>query len=555
MHYIYPKIILQGQEALLKAFNGIDLMAKTVGATMGSHGRMILIDRGRFNSPTFTRDGVSVAKEIGVSDPVEKTAIAVLFEASRRTNEEAGDGTTNAIILAHAMIEEGIKHVLARRNVIRLASGMLKAVSVILDKMKEVTEQIEYGEELQQVATISSQDADIGRVIAQVMEKVGSEGSIITDVKPGSPGIEWGLLEGMRFDRGYYSPHFVTDFQRVEYNEQGVYILICGDVLSSGSQMKPIFDAMVKHNKEEGKGTPNCLIIAPNFRDDGLKFFVQNKEIGVINPVLVRAPTNTDMRGLLEDLAIATGAKFHYSEDGTPLPNDAAKANISSWGFAERVVVNAEETAIIGGMGEKENVKKRAELLRGLQKNEEDTFKKEQIGERISRLTSGVGIVRVSAKTEAQTEELRYRVEDALCAAKASLSEGTVPGGGVALLRASQLALADKAMDFIDDDERAGAMIVLSAIRKPAWQIATNAGESGDVVVHEILKRGEEEDALDVGYNLITRRYEDLREAGVIDPAKAIRCALENAVGVASSILTMDGIVVHEKEPDVMLKR
>lgn len=553
MHLNQPKIILHGQDALLKAFKGVETLAKTVSATMGSHGRMILIDRGRFNEPVFSRDGVSVAKEVGIEDPVEASGYSVVFEASRRTNEEAGDGTTNSIVLAHAMIEEGIKHVLARRNVLRLSSGMVKAAQKILEKMKEVTKKINFEEELISVATISAQDSEIGRVVAEVMTKVGAEGSVVTDINPGGNSIDWVLQEGMHIQNGFYSPFFITDPKRLEYNEEGVYVLVCGDSIEQATQIAPIMEKLLEKHKEEGKGTLNLLVIAPAFRDFGIDFFVKNKMNGLLRPVLVKAPLSGQyMRGILEDIAIKTGGTFHYSEDGTPLPTTPAEANATSFGFAERVIVGKDKTVIVGGMGDTKKIEERADFLRSMQKETTEAFDKETYGERISSLTSGVGVVRISAKTEAQTEELRFRVEDALCAAKAALSEGTVPGGGVALLRAAQLAMIDDDLRLLDDDEMAGAQIVLAAVRKPAWQIATNAGESGEVIVHEILKRGEDGDSLDIGYNLNTRRYENMREAGVIDPAKAIRSALENSVGVASAFLTMGGSITtkHQEVPE-----
>lgn len=534
-------------------FQGIEILAKAVSATMGSHGRMISIDKGRFNEPVYTKDGVSVAKEIGVKDLVQNHGIKIAYEAAERTNKEAGDSTTAAIVLIHAMIEEGMKHVIARRNVIHLASGMLKASAAIVDAMEEVTKPIDTQTQLEDIATISAQDEGIGKIVAQAIEKVGADGSIVTDVKAGTPGLDFDFLEGMRIDRGYFSDFFVTDTARLEYDVNDVFVLVCGDKITNSKQIEFIFEALARARNKEGKGRINCIVIAPGFESTGLQFFLENKVRGMILSVLVKSPMYGEyMRGIMEDIAIKTGGKFFYSEDGRPLPSKVEEANIQDFGFAERVIVTTEQTSIIGGLGSTKAIDERVAYIRAHQKKEDDAFKKEQYGERISRLTGGVGVVHVSAKTEAQTEELRYRVEDALCAAKASLSEGTVPGGGVALLRASQIVLADKKLKPINDDEQAGMQIVLSSIRKPAWQIATNAGESGDVIVHEILRRGEEGGKLDEGFNLITRKYEDMRKAGIIDPKKAIRCALENAVGVASLFLTGGGCIVDEEQtPEV----
>lgn len=550
MHTVKSKTILFDQEARLRMFQGIEVLAKAVSATMGSHGRMISIDKGRFNEPVSTKDGVSVAKEIGLKDLVQNHGVKIAYEAAERTNKEAGDSTTAAIVLIHAMIEEGMKHVIARRNVIHLASGMLKASEAIVNAMQEVTRQIDKQEELEAIATISAQNADIGKIVAEAIEKVGADGSIVTDVKPGVPGVAFDFLEGMRIDRGYLSDFFVTDTTRLECDMNDVFVLVCGDKITNSKQVAFIFEALAQERNKKGQGRINCIVIAPGFDSTGMAFFLENKMKGTLLPVLVKSPLYGEyMRGIMEDIAIKTGGKFFYSEDGRPLPTKVEDAVLTDFGFAERVIVTSDQTSIIGGLGDQKAIDERVAYIRAHQKKEDDVFKKEQYGERISRMTGGVGVVHVSAKTEAQTEELRYRVEDALCAAKAALSEGTVPGGGVALLRASQIVVADGKLKAINDDEQAGMQIVLAAIRKPAWQIATNAGESGDVVVHEILRRADDGGNLNEGYNLTTRKYEDMRKAGIIDPKKAIRCALENAVGVASTFLTMGGVIIDEELP------
>lgn len=559
-----PKNVLF-EEGRRKALNGIRKMVDAVGCTMGPDGKTMLIDKGRFNRPIASRDGVTVAKHVILDDPEEALGASIVYEAASRTNDHAGDATTCATILAGAMIEEGLKHAVAGRNVNKLRRGMLMASATVVDNLGKLAKNVENAEEIANIGTISSQDKEIGALIANVMADIGEDGTITVDIKQSSPGMEYSVLEGMQIDRGYSSPLFSTDGRKMEYNMEGVSVLISSDPIMRQQQLVPIVDSALK------SGRKNLLIIAPHL-DGGhagspMQFLLKNKLEGRIVPVYIKAPEHGErLFQLLEDIAVYTNAKLYSSEFGTPLPEGLTcmekvkqedgsvierirpDCDVASLGWAERVIVDSERTSIIGGRANDKRKEERVAELKALIETSSDNFSKEFNRERLGSLTSGVGVISVAASTEFESEELRLRVDDALSSVRSAVHEGILPGGGVAMLRC---------IDFVkkledeqeDDDVRMGVQIIRKACEKPAWQIATVAGEKGDWIVGKIL---EEKKNPNYGFDSSSKKWGDMLKMGIIDPKRAIRSAMENAVSVAATFLTMHGTITDIPGKDDM---
>lgn len=550
-----PKNVLF-EEGRRKSLNGIRKIVEAVGCTMGPDGKTMLIDKGRFNRPIASRDGVTVAKHVLLEDPEEAMGAAIVYEAASRTNDHAGDATTCATVLAGAMIEEGVKHSVAGRNVNKLRRGMLAASALVTEEMKKYTKEIANPEEIAQVGTVSSQDGAIGQLIADVMEKIGADGTITVDIKQSSPGMDFTIMEGMQIDRGYLSPLFSTDGRKMEFNMEGVSVLLSSDPIMRTQQILPMIDAALK------SGRKTILIVAPHL-DSGhagspMQFLLKNKLEGRIVPIFVKAPEHGErLFTMLEDIAVYTGATLFTSEFGNALPEgltcmEKAKnadgsvteemrkdCNVASLGYASRVIVDADRTSIVGGAANEERKKKRVEEVRAMVDASSSNYEKEFNRERLGNLTSGVGVISVAAATEFESEELRLRVDDALSSVRSAVHEGILPGGGVALLRCiDAVRKMEDAQE--DDDVRMGVQIVRKACEKPAWQIATVSGEKGDWIVGKIL---EEKKNPNYGFDSSSKTWGDMFKMGIIDPKRAIRSALENAVSVAVTYLTMNGTI------------
>lgn len=555
-----PKKVLF-EEGRRKALNGIRTIVEAVGCTMGPDGKTMLIDKGRFNRPIASRDGVTVAKHVVLEDPEEALGASIVYEAASRTNDHAGDATTCATVLAGAMIEEGVKHAVAGRNVNKLRRGMLMASGSVVEALGKMAKNVENAEEIANVGTISSQDAEIGALIANVMADIGEDGTITVDIKQSSPGMEYKVLEGMQIDRGYMTPLFSTDGRKMEYNMEGVSVLISSDPIMRQQQLVPIIDTALK------TGRKNILIIAPHL-DAGqagspLQFLLKNKVEGRIVPVFIKAPEHGPrLFAMLEDIAVYTNAKLFSSEFGKPLPEGLTcmekvkqadgtiverirkDCDVNDFGYAQRVIVDIERTSIVGGASDKKRLEQRVSEIKAMIETGNDNFDKEFNRERLGSLTSGVGVISVAAATEFESEELRLRVDDALSSVRSAVHEGILPGGGVAMLRCiEQVKRLEEAQD--DDDVRVGISIVRKACEKPAWQIATVSGEKGDAVVAQILA---EKKNANYGFDASAKKWGDMLKMGIIDPKRAIRSAMENAVSVAATFLTMHGTITDLPE-------
>lgn len=558
-----PKNVLF-EEGRRKALQGITKIVEAVGCTMGPDGKTMLIDKGRFNRPIASRDGVTVAKHVILEDPEEALGASIVYEAASRTNDHAGDATTCSTVLAGAMIEEGVKHAVAGRNVNKLRKGMLLASGVVVDTLGLMAKDVENPEEIAQVGAISSQDKDIGKLISDVMAEIGQDGTITVDIKQSSPGMEYTVMEGMQIDRGYSTPLFSTDGRKMEYNVEGVSVLLSTDPIMRQQQIIPIIDAALK------RGFKNILIVAPHL-DAGhagspLQFLLKNKLEGKIVPVYIKAPENGErLFTLMEDIAVYTGAKLYSSEFGMPLPEGTTcmerikhpdgsiteqmreDCDVSNLGWANRVIVDGDKTSLIGGKSNKERMEKRIQEIRAMIEVSNDNYSKEFNRERLGNLTSGVGVINVSASTEFESEELRLRVDDALASVRSAVHEGILPGGGVAMIHCID---AVKKLEAIqeDDDVRIGAQIVRKACEKPAWQIATVSGEKGDAIVAKIMESKDTE----YGFDSSSKKWGNMFEMGIIDPKRAIRSAMENAVSVAATFLTMHGTITDIPGKDDM---
>jgi chaperonin GroEL len=525
------KDLVFNTEARTALKKGVDKLAEAVKVTLGPKGRNVVIDR-KFGSPLITKDGVSVAKEIELEDPIENMGAQMVKEVATKTSDLAGDGTTTATVLAQAIFREGLKNVTAGANPMSLKRGIDQAVEKVIEELKGLSNPTAGKKEIAQVGTISANsDEEIGNLIAEAMEKVGKDGVITVEE---AKGLETTLetVDGMQFDRGYVSPYFVTDPDRMEAILEDAFILIHDKKISSMKDLLPVLEKVAQ------QGRP-LLIIAEDLEGEALATLVVNKLRGTLKVAAVKAPGFGDRRkAMLQDIAILTGGQVISEEVGFKLEN----AVLSDLGRAKRIVVDKDTTTIIDGAGPEDAIQGRIKEIRsGIEKSTSD-YDREKLQERLAKLAGGVAVINVGAATETAMKEKKARVEDALHATRAAVEEGIVPGGGVALLRAQK---AVKGFTLPDTDENIGVRIIERALEEPIRQIVGNAGVEGSIVVEKVRQNENK----NFGYNARTDEYQDLVQAGVIDPTKVTRTALQNAASIAGLMLTTESVVVEKPEP------
>ncbi len=531
------KQLVFNEEARKELKKGVDILANAVKTTLGPKGRNVALDK-KWGAPTITHDGVSVAKEIELEEPFANMGAQLLKEAATKTNDVAGDGTTTATVLAQAIVAEGMRNVAAGANPMLLKRGIEKATTVVSEAIGDMAVPITTRDRIAAVAAISAQDQEIGDLIADVMEKVGKDG-VITVEEGKSLGFETEYVEGMQFDRGYLSPYFITDTERMEAVIEDPYILIHDKKISAAQDLVPVLEKLVQIGKR------NLVIIAEDVDGEALATLVLNKLRGVFNVLAVKAPGFGDRRkAMLQDIAILTGGTVITEELGRKLDS----VTIEDLGRADRVISTKEETTIVGGKGSEEAIQARINQIRAEIENSTSDYDREKLQERLAKLAGGVAIIRVGAGTEVELKEKKHRVEDALSATRAAVEEGIVPGGGVALLKASEKL--NGVLDDLEGDIRTGALIIKKALVEPMRLIAENAGYDGGVIVEEVRRRNA--DGKDpIGFDVMKEDYVNMLEAGIIDPAKVTRSAVENAASIAAMILTTEALItdIPEKEP------
>jgi chaperonin GroEL len=523
------KKIIYSENSRQAILRGVNQLADAVKVTLGPKGRNVVIEK-KFGGPTITKDGVTVAKEIELRDPLENMGAQLVREVASKTSDIAGDGTTTATILAQTIFREGVKSVAAGANPMALKRGIETAVKALVEELKKISSPVEGGGKIAQVGTISSNgDATIGNTIAEAMQKVGKNG-VITVEESKTMSTELSTVDGMQFDRGYLSPYFATDADRMEAVLEDPYVLIHEKKISSMKDLLPLLELVARAGKP-------LLVISEDVEGEALATLVVNKLRGTLNVCAVKAPGFGDRRrAMLEDIAILTGGKAIAEETGIKLE----KLNLEDLGRAKRVTVDKDNTTIIDGAGGKNAVQGRIKQLRTQIEETTSDYDREKLQERLARLAGGVAVIKVGAATEMEMKEKKARVEDALHATRAAVEEGIVPGGGVALLRAAHV------LDSLSyaGDERIGVAIVRRACEEPTRQIANNAGHEGAVVIENIRTQSD----VNYGFNAATTKYEDLVKAGVIDPTKVTRSALQNASSIASLMLTTEAMVCEPRE-------
>ena len=517
-------------EARAALKRGVDQLAEAVKVTLGPKGRNVVIDK-KFGAPTVTKDGVTVAKEIELSDPLENMGAQMVKEVATKTSDIAGDGTTTATILAQAIFREGLKNVTAGSNPMALKRGIDRAVAAVVEELKRVSVPTAGKKEIAQIGSISANnDKEIGDLIAEAMEKVGKDGVITVEE---AKGLETTLetVDGMQFDRGYLSPYFVTDPEKMEAVLEDALILIHDKKIASMKDLLPVLEKVAQLGKP-------LLIIAEDVEGEALATLVVNKLRGTLRVASVKAPGFGDRRkAMLQDIAVITGGQVISDEVGFKLEN----AQVSDLGKAKRIVVDKDNTTLIDGAGEEDKIKGRIAEIRGAIDKATSDYDKEKLQERLAKISGGVAVINVGAATEAEMKEKKARVEDALHATRAAVEEGIVPGGGVALIRAQKVL---KILKLEDAEEQIGVDIVRKAIEEPLRMIVQNAGGEGSIVLEKV--RNSKDDKY--GYNALTDTYEDLVASGVIDPTKVTRTALQNAASIAGLLLTTEAIIVEKKE-------
>jgi len=522
------KMIAFDEDARRGLERGMNQLADAVKVTLGPRGRNVVLEK-KWGAPTITNDGVSIAKEIELEDPWEKVGAELVKEVAKKTDDVAGDGTTTATVLAQALVREGLRNVAAGANPMALKRGIEKAVEAVSEQLLNSAKEVETKEQIAATAGISAADPSIGELIAEAMDKVGKEG-VITVEESQTFGLELELTEGMRFDKGYISPYFVTDAERMETVLDDPYILLVASKVSSVKDLLPLLEKVMQSNKP-------LVIIAEDVEGEALATLVVNKIRGIFKSVAVKAPGFGDRRkAMLADMAILTGGEVISEEVGLKLEN----ADLSLLGRARKVVVTKDETTVVEGAGDPEQIQGRVNQIRMEIDNSDSDYDREKLQERLAKLAGGVAVIKAGAATEVELKERKHRIEDAVRNAKAAVEEGIVPGGGVALIQAG--ALAFEKLD-VSGDEATGATIVRVALEAPLKQIAINAGLEGGVVAEKVrgLSAGH-------GLNAATGDYEDLIKAGIIDPAKVTRSALQNAASIAALFLTTEAVIVDKPE-------
>lgn len=526
------KQLLIGEESRKALQKGVDTLADTVKITLGPKGRNVVLDR-KYGAPLITNDGVSIAKEIELENAFENMGAALVKEVSTKTNDVAGDGTTTAVILAQAMIDEGLKNVAAGANPVILKKGISGAVEIAVESLKKISKPVKDKNDICQVASISAGDDAIGTLISEAMEKVGKDG-VITIEESKTTKTELTTVEGMQFDRGYCSAYMVTNTDKMEAVLESPVILITDKKISSIQEILPIIEPIAQQGMR-------LLIIAEDVEGDALAALVVNKLKGVFNCVAVKAPGFGDRRkAMLEDIAILTGGTVISSELGYEFKD----VNMNMLGRATTVKVDKDNTTIINGAGDPRAIEARKIAIKAQIAETTSDYDREKLHERLAKLAGGVAVINVGAATEIEMKEKKLRIEDALNATKAAVQEGIVPGGGIALI--STIKALKSYVETLSGDEKTGAEIVLKAVQAPLKQIALNAGLDGSVILNEVLKA----DKPNFGFNALTNEYTDMVESGIIDPTKVTRSALENAASVAGVFLTTEAVVADIKEPE-----
>ena len=520
------KLISYSEEARQRIKRGVDILARAVSVTLGPRGRNVVIDK-KFGAPLVTKDGVTVAKEIDLKDPYENMGAQMVREVAEKTSDNAGDGTTTATVLAQSIVSEGLKNVTAGANPMALKRGIDKASAKIVETIKKMSKAVKGKEDITAVGAISANnDQSIGQLLADALEKVGKEGVITVEEAKGLK-TELEVVEGMQFDRGYLSPYFVTDAERMEVVLKEPYILLYEKKVSAVKDLVPVLEKVARLGKP-------LLIISEDIEGEALATLVVNKIRGVLQIAAVKAPGFGDRRkALMEDIAIITKGKFISEDLGVKLEN----VDLEMLGTAQRVVIDKDNTTIVGSAGTQKDIKGRCEQIKAEIERSDSDYDKEKLQERLAKLSGGVAVVKVGAATEVEMKEMKARIEDALHATRAAIEEGIVPGGGVALLRS--IASLDDVK--VSGDEATGLQIVRRALQEPARKIAHNAGVDGSVVVKKIL-----EGKGSFGFNAQTCEYSDLVEDKVIDPAKVVRIAVENACSIAGLILTTECVIADK---------
>lgn len=525
------KQIIYGEDARKALMRGIDQLSDTVKITLGPKGRNVVLDK-KFGAPLITNDGVTIAKEIELDDPYENMGAQLVKEVATKTNDVAGDGTTTATLLAQALIREGMKNVTAGANPMVVRKGMQTAVDTAVAAVKKNSKKVDGSADIARVATVSSSNEQVGKLIAEAMEKVTNDGVItVEESKTAETYSE--VVEGMMFDRGYVSPYLVTDTDKMVADLDDPYLIITDKKVSSFQEILPLLEKVVNTGKK-------FLIIADDVEGDALTNLLLNKLRGTLNCCAVKAPGFGDRRKeMLQDIATLTGGKVISSDLGV----DFKDVDLSMLGRARQVKVDKENTIIVGGNGDSAEIKARVDQIRAQIEKTTSDFDREKLQERLAKLAGGVAVIKVGAATEIEMKEKKLRIEDALAATKAAVEEGIVAGGGVALINA--IPEVEKLLKKTQSDEKTGVSIVLKALEEPIRQIATNAGVEGSVIVENIRR----ENKIGYGYNALTGEYGDMLTFGVVDPTKVTRSALQNAASVAMTVLTTESLVADKKEP------
>ncbi|NLM72957.1 MAG: chaperonin GroEL [Clostridiaceae bacterium] len=526
------KEIKFGEDARRALEAGVNKLANTVKITLGPKGRNVVLDK-KFGSPLITNDGVTIAKEIELEDPFENMGAQLVKEVATKTNDVAGDGTTTATLLAQAMIREGLKNVAAGANPMVLKKGIQKAVDVAVKAIGEISQKVKGKDDIARVAAVSANDDDIGNLIAEAMEKVTNDG-VITVEESKTMGTSLEVVEGMQFDRGYVSGYMVTDTEKMEAVIEDAYILITDKKLSNIQEVLPILEQIVQQGRK-------LVIIAEDVEGEALATLIVNKLRGTFTCVAVKAPGFGDRRkAMLQDIAILTGGQVITEELGL----DLKEATISQLGRAERVIVQKENTIIVGGKGDEKAIRDRINSIKAQIEETTSDFDREKLQERLAKLSGGVAVIQVGAATETEMKEKKLRIEDALAATRAAVEEGIVSGGGTAFVNVIPKVKA--LVDELSGDEKTGAQIVAKALEEPVRQIAENAGLEGSVILDKVSNS-----EVGIGFDVMREEYLNMIEAGIVDPAKVTRSALQNAASVASMVLTTESLVADKPEkPD-----